>query len=204
MIPLEILRGVSGAIRTAGRASGASRRAIVAETKGVSAALRGDVAAGTSTKQIVRNLKSLRRTVEGGRLSPSGSRPDVFRDEALMHGDFAYEHSARRAYDPSYDPKTSFYSATHEPKVPRGTVRPSKATPPWSGGSSPRGSGSLRARVKLAARTQELAQKKVKAGVKGRSVPGSIMPSTPTPRRIGPLTAGEAKVDDLFGVPWGS
>lgn len=63
--------------------------------------------------------------------------------------------------------------------------------------------GPTRARVKLAARTQELAQKRARAGVKGRSVPGSITPSTPSPRRIGPLSAGEAKVDELFGITWG-
>ena len=62
--------------------------------------------------------------------------------------------------------------------------------------------GTARARVKLAARTQELAQKRAKAGV-GRPVPGSITRSNPRPRRVGPLSAGEAKVDDLFGVPWG-
>lgn len=85
--------------------------------------------------------------------------------------------------------------------VMRGIREMDKAKPPFT----PTGvasSGPVRARVKLAARTQELAQKRAKAGV-GRPVPGSITRSKPSPRRVGPQSAGEAKVDDLFGVPWG-
>lgn len=79
-----------------------------------------------------------------------------------------------------------------------------KGNPPFTPSSRvPAGRGTVGARVRLAARTQELAQKRAKAGVKGRPAPGSITPSKPAPKRIGPQSADEAKVDDLFGIPWG-
>lgn len=102
-----------------------------------------------------------------------------------------------------------------------GSVQPK---PPFSDGK--KAVGSAKQRSKLLARKQELRQKQYNKykqqqlsefgisrhtmsrgyspmqGVNGRPAPGKLYKSAPKGRRIGPNTASEAKVDDLFGKAW--
>lgn len=106
----------------------------------------------------------------------------------------------------------------------KGIRESAKSTPPFSGGK--KAVGSAKQRSKLLARKQELRQRQYSKykqqqlnefginsdtmsrgyspmrGVKGRPAPGKPYKTAPKGRRIGPDTASEARVDDLFGKAW--
>ena len=120
-IALSAYRAASKALRDASKKQGHSWQWAVAETRGLSDAVRGAFAARTPIPEIHQGLHTVGRVASGGRMPPIGSKPDRFLEDAQANADFIGQNMWMRKG--GYKGENTLSGPFHIPKLPQGSIK---------------------------------------------------------------------------------